>query len=55
MELGDIIFYIEDLVESIEYEELDILEIKSKLQDLVTNIEEYTDIGNEGLEEFNFN
>ena len=29
MELRDIIFYIEDLVESIEYEELDILEIGS--------------------------
>jgi len=55
MELRDIIFYIEDLVESIEYEELDILEIKSKLQDLVTNIEDNIDIDNEGLEEFDFN
>lgn len=54
MELRDIIFYIEDLVESIEYEELDILGIKSKLQDLVTNIEDNIDIDNEGLEEFDF-
>jgi|TARA_Y100000389_G_C17434626_1_gene504735 hypothetical protein len=54
MELRDIIFYIEDLVESIEYEELDILEIKTKLQDLVTNIEDNTNIDNEGLEGFDF-
>ena len=54
MEHGDIIIYIEDLIESIEFEELDILEIKSKLQDLVTNIEDNIDIDNEGLEGFNF-
>ena len=44
MELGNIIIYIEDLVEAIEFEELDILEIKSKLQDLVTNIEDNVDV-----------
>jgi|TARA_Y100000022_G_C12912270_1_gene223311 hypothetical protein len=54
MKLGDIIIYIEDLVESIEYDELDILEIKSKLQDLVINIEDNIDIDDESLEEFNF-
>lgn len=54
MELRDIIFYIEDLVESIEYEELDTLGIKLKLQDLVTNIEDNIDIDNEGLEGFDF-
>ncbi len=54
MELGNIIIYIEDLVEAIEFEELDILEIKSKLQDLVTNIEDNVDVDNEGLEEFDF-
>jgi len=54
MELGDIIIYIEDLVEAIEFEELDILEIKSKLQDLVINIEDNVDVDNEGLEGFDF-
>jgi len=54
MELGNIIIYIEDLVEAIEFEEMDILEIKSKLQDLVTNIEDNVDVDNEGLEEFDF-
>jgi len=54
MELGNIIIYIEDLVEAIEFEELDILEIKSKLQDLVINIEDNVDVDNEGLEEFDF-
>lgn len=54
MEHGDIIIYIEDLIEAIEFEELGILEIKSKLQDLVANIEDNVDIDNEGLEGFDF-
>jgi len=54
MEHGDIIICIEDLIEAIEFEELGILEIKSKLQDLVINIEDNINIDNEGLEGFDF-
>ncbi len=54
MEYGDIIICIEDLIEGIEFEELDILEIKSKLQDLITNIEDNIEIDNGGLEGFDF-
>jgi TATA-box binding protein (TBP) (component of TFIID and TFIIIB) len=54
MDYGDIIICIENIVESIEFEELDLIEIKSKLQDLIYNIEDNTDIDNEGLEGFNF-
>ena len=54
MEHGDIIICIEDLIEAIEFEELGILEIKSKLQELVTDIEDNINIDNEGLEGFDF-
>ena len=54
MELGDIIIYIENLIEAIEFEEIDMLEIKSKLHELAGEIEDNVNIDNEGLEGFDF-
>jgi hypothetical protein len=54
MELGDIIIYIENLIEAIEFEEIDMLEIKSKLHELAGEIEDHVNIDNEGLEGFDF-
>jgi len=54
MELGDIIIYIENLIEAIEFEEIDMLEIKSKLHELAGEIEDNVNVDNEGLEGFDF-
>lgn len=40
MEYGDILVYIENLIESIEYEEISLLELRTKLQELAIDIEE---------------
>ena len=40
MEYGDILVYIENLIESIEYEEISLLELRNKLQELAIDIEE---------------
>ena len=54
MDYEKILLYIEDMVECIEFEEIDIPEIKSKLQELVVIIEDDRDEDNEELEGFNF-
>ena len=40
MDYGDILVYIEQMIESIEYDEIDLLEIKQKLEDLAADIED---------------
>jgi hypothetical protein len=40
MDYGDILAYIEQIIESIEYEEIDLLEVKSKLEELTVEIED---------------
>jgi len=40
MDYGDILVYIEQMIESIEYDEINLLEIKQKLEDLAANIED---------------
>jgi len=54
MEYGDILIYIESMIESIEFEELDMLEIKTKLQELAGEIEDNVNIDNEGLDSYDF-
>jgi hypothetical protein len=54
MEYGDILIYVENIIEAIEFEELDILEIKTKLQELTVEIEDNIDIDNEGLSSYDF-
>ena len=54
MDYGDILSIIEHIIEGIEFEELDLFEVKSKLQELVINLEEnLADFREEG-ESFNF-
>ena len=49
----DIIIYIENLIESIEYEEISLLELRTKLQELVIDIEESIETSN-NYDEFGF-
>jgi len=54
MEYGDILIYLENLIEEIESEDIDYLEIKSKLQTLTTEIEDNVEFGERDLENFSF-
>jgi hypothetical protein len=54
MDYGDIIIYIESIIESIEFEEINLLEVKSKLQELTVDIEDNVEVDNEGLEGYDF-
>tara|TARA_R100001377_G_C3180549_1_gene106475 strand:- start:694 stop:861 length:168 start_codon:yes stop_codon:yes gene_type:complete len=54
MDYEKILLYIEDIVEYIEFEEIDMLEIKSKLQELVVIIEDDRNEDDEELEGFIF-
>lgn len=54
MDYGDILSIIEHIIEGIEFEELDLSEVKSKLQELAMNLEEnLADFREEG-ESFDF-
>ena len=54
MEYGDILIYLENLIEEIESEDIDYSEIKSKLQTLTTEIEDNVEFGERDLEGFSF-
>ena len=49
----DILIYIENLIESIEYEEISLLELRTKLQELVIDIEEAIETS-DNYDEFGF-
>jgi len=54
MDYGDILSFIEQLIESIEYNEIDLLEIKSKLEELTVEIEDNIEISGEDFDGFGF-
>ena len=54
MEYGDILIYLENLIEEIESEDIDYSEIKSKLQTLTTEIEDNVEFGERDFENFSF-
>jgi len=54
MDYGDILSFIEQLIESIEYNEIDLLEIKSKLEELTVEIEDNVEISGEDFDGFGF-
>jgi len=54
MDYEEILHYIEDIVEEIEFEETTILEIKSRLQELINRIENNRGMSGRESEEFNF-
>lgn len=54
MDYGDIIINLENLVESIDNEELSLLEIKTQLQELVVEIEDNAGFGERDLRGFDF-
>lgn len=54
MDYGDILICIEQIVEAIEYEEISIAEIKAKLEDLATDIEDNIETPGDEFEGFGF-
>ena len=54
MDYGDILSIIEHIIEGIEFEELDLSEIKSKLQELAMSLEENLGGFREEEESFDF-
>jgi len=54
MDYEEILHYIEDIVESIEFEEIDILETKLKLQELALRIEDSRGMSDRGIGDFDF-
>tara|TARA_R110000803_G_scaffold164134_4_gene227867 strand:+ start:1071 stop:1238 length:168 start_codon:yes stop_codon:yes gene_type:complete len=55
MDYEEILNYIEDIVEGIEFEEISIPEIKEKLQELAIKIEDNRGMSGRELEDFDFN
>ena len=55
MDYEDILNYIENIVEEIEFEEISISEIKEKLQELIEVIEDNRGMSGRELEDFDFN
>ena len=55
MDYEEILNYIEDIVEGIEFEEISNAEIKSKLQELAIRIEDNRGIDDLGVGGFDFN
>lgn len=51
---GDILNHLEELIESIEHDEITLAEIQKKLQYLVTEIEDNWEEPNSDLEDFTF-
>ena len=54
MDYGDILIFIEQIIEAIEYEEINIKEIKAKLEDLATDIEDNIETSEDGFDGFGF-
>ena len=54
MDYGDILIFIEQIVEAIEYEEINIAEVKSKLEDLASDIEDIIETPGDEFEDFGF-
>jgi len=54
MDYEDILNYIENIVEEIEFEEISILEIKGKLQELIEVIEDNRGMSGRELGNFDF-
>jgi hypothetical protein len=54
MDYGDILIFIEQIVEAIEYEEINIAEVKSKLEDLASDIEDTIETPGDEFEDFGF-
>lgn len=55
MDYGDILVYIEQIVEAIEFDEIDLLEIKTKLENLAVDLEDNLSTSEEAYEDFGFN
>ena len=54
MDYGEIIIYIENIIEAIEFGEINLPEIKSKLQELTVEIEDSVEVDHGGLDEYDF-
>ena len=54
MDYEDILNYVENIVEEIEFEEISIPEIKGKLQELIVEIESNRGMGGRDLGDFDF-
>ena len=54
MDYEDILNYIENIVEEIEFEETSISEIKEKLQELIEVIENNRGMGEREIEDYDF-
>lgn len=54
MEYGDILTYIENLIDSIEYDDISLPEIKNQLQELVAGIEETVENSEDLYDGFDF-
>ena len=54
MDYEEILNYIEDIVEEIDFEETSILETKLKLQELALRIEDSRGMSGRGIEGFDF-
>ena len=46
----DILFYIENIIEAIDFDEIDLPEIKQKLQELTVKIEDNMGVDHEGVD-----
>ena len=51
---GSILGCLEEIIESIDFDDTTLVEIKSKLQDLISEIEENLDPSDNGWSEFGF-
>tara|TARA_B100000963_G_scaffold335913_1_gene330493 strand:- start:71 stop:247 length:177 start_codon:yes stop_codon:yes gene_type:complete len=54
MDIADILSYIEHIIEGIEYEELDLTDVKDKLEELTRDLEDNLGTFGRDDEEFNF-
>tara|TARA_R110000744_G_scaffold369266_1_gene479415 strand:+ start:1784 stop:1951 length:168 start_codon:yes stop_codon:yes gene_type:complete len=54
MDYGEILICIENIIESIEFGDVELIEVKSKLQELTIEIENGVDIDHGGLEGYDF-
>jgi hypothetical protein len=54
MDYEDILNYIENIVEEIEFEEIPLLEVKEKLQELIEVIEDNRGIREREIEDYDF-
>jgi hypothetical protein len=54
IDYGDILGYLEELVEDIDFGETSLLEVKNKLQSIITEIEDRVDTSTDSYEGFDF-